>query len=42
MHSNFWKYGAAALIASALLMTPRFTGKQPGHGKEKGTTNTMR
>jgi len=24
MHSNFWKYGAAALIASALVMTPRF------------------
>src|SRR5260221_1130159 len=37
MHSNFWKYGAAALIASALLMTPAFSqGNSQGHGKGKG------
>src|SRR5467141_1717522 len=37
MHSNFWKYGAAALIASALVMTPAFSqGNSQGHGKGKG------
>src|SRR5437660_12163731 len=37
MHSNFWKYGAAALIASALVMTPAFSqGNSQGQGKGKG------
>src|SRR5467141_5089124 len=37
MLSNFWKYGAAALIASALVMTPAFSqGNSQGHGKGKG------
>src|SRR6267378_3999346 len=37
MHSNFWKYGAAALIASALVITPAFSqGNSQGHGKGKG------
>ncbi len=37
MLSNFWKYGAMALIASALVMTPAFSqGNSQGHGKGKG------
>jgi len=37
MHSNSWKYGAAALIASALVITPAFSqGNSQGHGKGKG------
>jgi hypothetical protein len=37
MLSHFWKYGAAALIASALVMTPAFSqgkGKGKGHDKQ--------
>ncbi len=37
MLSNFWKYGAMALIASALVITPAFSqGNSQGHGKGKG------
>jgi len=37
MLSNFWKYCAAALVASALAVTPAFSqGNSQGHGKGKG------
>jgi len=36
MHSHFWKYSAAALIASALIMAPAFSqGKGKGKGHDK-------